>query len=425
MVNKNQVRCHACGRVITIRVTVSGGLQEFIFPCPYCGAQLTGTFFAEQPTEPLTPENPPKPFELRSEDFDVLDYDRALETEEMRVVAISTELPVHRSMLAEPYEASNFSPFLKLVRLLGQSDGAIEVVEKVNLLRQMRFELLPPVRRAAVFYGGGDIGLLSRELQRIPGFPGSPLAEEDPWRAITAILQGFLRALGTGDMREAAVEELRALLEGSFEKDGQATEKLLADLNARALQEHRRGLLDTLVRSLAVSDALVPGMWVEALPDLEIDQYRIQRADYDEVKTRYQEIFELGSRSLVLPASLSNLLQRGDPREYKDGGRRSLREALSVKAEVREGWLEELPAAKAFYDDTARATRNLIGHRLVAYDFEDAVLVDSKGRRYNYLSFLRDYLGAVRSCAYCLDIVEFLTDIEQLEARASSGGSGS
>jgi hypothetical protein len=413
MVNKNQVRCHACERVLTIRVTVAGGLQEFIFPCPYCGAQLTGTFYAEQPTGGPTEDFEPKPFELKSEDFDYVEYDPALETPEMRVVAISTELPVHESMLAESYDSSNFSAFLELIKRPDSTAAMVEVVEKVNLFRQMRFEMLPAVRRAAVFYGRGEMDLLSRELGNFPGFVDSALSDVDPWTAVSVILEGFLVVLGAEDVSQAARGELTGLLGTAYATDEGATRRLLNDLSDLMVKEHRRAVIDTLIRSLQQSDALVPGMWVEALPESVLGEYRTQRADYDAVKTRFQEIFELGSRSLVLPASLANIVHREDARQYNDGKRRSLREALKVNAAIRETWLEDLPALKKLFGDRARVTRNLIGHRLVSYDFKEAALIDNDGNRHNYLWFLRDYLGAVRSCGFQLAVVAILTNVEQ------------
>jgi hypothetical protein len=399
-------------------VTVAGGLQRFIFPCPYCGTQLIGSFYAEQPTEPFDVGDPHKPFEIKSEDFELLDYDAGRETPDMLAVAINTELPVHVSLLSAPVTEHSLTPFLRLMQLSGHSDQAVEVVERVNVLRQMRFEMLPPVRRAAAFYGRGDMRKLGRELQRIPIISELDLKAADPWAALGVLLQAFLRTIGADAPRRAARDELGQLVRAAADRDSGATRGLVAEFNRRILGEHRRSLLDTLVRSLEVNDALVPGLWLEAIPDLDLDVYRIQRADFDDVKTRYQEIFELGSRTIVLPASLANIARRRDAREYCDGVRHSLRDALRAGAQVREGWLDELPAAKALYDDTARKTRNLIGHRLVSYDYERAALIDDSGTPHNYLLFLRDYLGAVRSCCYLLDVVELLTTFEHRSARS-------
>jgi hypothetical protein len=83
-------------------------------------------------------------------------------------------------------------------------------------------------------------------------------------------------------------------------------------------------------------------------------EYKTQCSDYDAIKTRFQEIFELGPRSLVLPASLANIAIRGDVREYGDGRRRSLGQALEKTGAARETWLADLHASKALHEDRAR-----------------------------------------------------------------------
>jgi hypothetical protein len=411
VVNRNHVQCHTCNGVLAIRVTVAGGLQRFMFPCPYCGTQLTGSFYAEQPTGPPDPDAVLKPFEIKSEDFDLLDYDAARETPDMLSVAINTELPVHVSLLSMPVTEVRLTPFMQLVAEAGE--GVADTIERVNVLRQMRFELLPSVRRAATAYAANDIERLRGQLTKVPGFEESPFAEADPWAGISALLQGFLRVIGAEPGRIAAREELAGLLERAGERDAGAVRSLLADYARRALPQHRRGVLDTVVAALEASDALVAGMCLEAAPGLDLDEFRIQRADFDELKVRYQDLFELASRTLVLPAALANVDYRGDAREYCDGIRRSLKDALNAKASAREAWLPELPAAQKLYNDSARKTRNLIGHRLVTYDYAQASLIDDKGNAHNYLLFLRDYLAAVRGTAYMLDIVELMTTFEQ------------
>jgi hypothetical protein len=414
MVDNNQVRCHACENVLVIRVVVAGGLQRFVFPCPYCTTQLMGSFYAEQPTGPLDAEEPLKAFEIKSEDFDVLEYDNALESSELLAVGITTELPIHVSLLSEPFTERTPSPFLSLIQLAGFSDKAVSAVERINLLRQLRYGSLPAIRRAAVFYGQGDMEKIARELQKIPGYADSGLSDEDPWRGVTTLLRRFLAVLEVDGRCQEAIEEFGGVAGAALAADSEAARNLIDHYNVRALPEHRRATLDTLLRCLEGSDALAPGLWLEALPDLDLAEYRIQRADYDDVKTRYQEIFELASRTIVLPAMLSNIARREDPRDFADGARRPLRDALQAKSSIREGWLEELPATKELYGTTARRTRNLIGHRLVSFDFAKASLVDDRGREYSYLSFLSDYLRLVRLFPYLLELLAFLTDIEQL-----------
>jgi predicted RNA-binding Zn-ribbon protein involved in translation (DUF1610 family) len=412
VVNRNHVKCRACGRELAIRVTVAGGLQRFVFPCPYCGTQLTGSFYAEQPTGPLDPEAGLKPFEIKSEDFDVLEFDGRRETPQMLSVAINTELPVHISLLALPVTEARLTPFIQFITASGGGEAVGATIERVNVLRQMRFELLPSVRRAASYYAAGDMPRLREALAKVPGCAESPLAKADPWLGAGAVLHGFLSVIGAEEVHAPAREELGDLMQRAITRDADAVQAFLTDFNARALDQHRRGVLDTLIASLEANDALVPGLCLEAAPELKLDEFRIQRADFDEIKSRYQDLFELASRTLVVPAAFANIAHRGDARQFCDGVRRSPKEALRAKASHREAWLAELPAAKRLYDGSARTTRNLIGHRLVSYDYARASLIDDKGRAHNYLTFLRDYLGAVRAAAYMLDVVELATTFE-------------
>ena len=411
MVNRNHVRCYACDRVLAIRVTVAGGLQRFMFACPYCQTQLTGSFYAEQPTGPL-PGPQPKSFELKSEDFELVEFDPARETAEMLSVAVNTDLPLHMSLPSQPVTETRLMPFLQFVSAAGHRDEVGAAVDRVNVLRQMRFELLPSVRRAAAFYGAGDMERLKEHVADT-GVADSPIAKEDPWAVLGVILQGFLRVIGTDAARRGARDELGDLMRQATERDVSAVRTFLEDYIGRALAEHRRRVIDTLIGALEASDALMPGLCLEAAPDLPLDDFRIQRADFDELKSRYQDLFELASRTLVVPAALANVVHRGDPRQYKDGERRSPKVALGARAEKRQGWLDELPAARQLYDDSARKTRNLIGHRLVGYDYARASLIDDKGNAHNYLLFLRDYLAAVRTAAYMVDVVELMTTFEQ------------
>src|SRR6185312_6637651 len=87
MVSRNHARCLSCQTEFAIRISVGGGLQRFVFPCPGCSTQLKGEFLAEQPTGPVPSELPLKPFELRSDDFEPLEYDPARETPKMLAVA--------------------------------------------------------------------------------------------------------------------------------------------------------------------------------------------------------------------------------------------------------------------------------------------------------------------------------------------------
>lgn len=413
VVNRNHVRCRSCESEFAIRISVGGGLQRFVFPCPVCSTQLTGEFFAEQPTGPGAWETPLKPFELRSDDFERLEYDDARDATDMLAVAVDTEIPVHLSMFAMPVGEIKGTPFIRFVQEAPQDDAFLQALQSVNELREIRFGLLPSLRRAAVFYAGGGMDRLSNELQNVPGYNGSQLAYAAPWEAVSVLFRICLAVIGAEPVREPASEEFNALLRRARARNADSVRILFAEYAELGSATARRALVDTFLAVFADGDALVPGLLLEATPELDIDNFRIQRSDFDALKSRYQDIFELTSRSLVLPVSLANIVYRGDLRSYPDGRRRSLPQALKATAATREDWLAGLPHTEKLYSQASRQTRNLIGHRLLSYDYERAALIDDAGNAHNYLRFLADYLNMVRTLGYVVDLVEVCTRITQ------------
>jgi hypothetical protein len=132
---------------------------------------------------------------------------------------------------------------------------------------------------------------------------------------------------------------------------------------------------------------------------------RVMRDDFDVIKSRYQDVFELASRNLAVVAAFANIARRGDVRQFADGEARSLNAALKERAFVRERWLADLPAANLLFDAMSRRTRNDIGHSLVRYDFGSGALVYDDGPGETYLEFIVDYLSAARLSRYLADWV--------------------
>ena len=154
-VSRVLVRCHICSHRLVLRISVSGGMQPFLFGCPYCATAMHGSLFAEVG----------KVFELRSEDFDLVDgHD---EQPEELAVAINTDIPVHRSFVGQPAAETSVTPFIALVGALG-TDVAGELMPRIETLRALRERVFPHVRRAAGHFIRGDIASVEATLARMP-----------------------------------------------------------------------------------------------------------------------------------------------------------------------------------------------------------------------------------------------------------------
>src|SRR5207247_1362999 len=93
-------------------------------------------------------------------------------------------------------------------------------------------------------------------------------------------------------------------------------------VNELGFLEHRRKVVATAMGVLDHFDALLPGLaWehITADPPPDPADYRIVRGDFDELRARYVEIFELASRSLIFVGAILNLAERGAPTQWANG----------------------------------------------------------------------------------------------------------
>ena len=401
MVSRYLIHCRGCGKRLVLRIQISAGLspddprtvQPFLFACPACRSGMHGALHGGQ----LSPS-------LAGEDFDVADAEAAADD---LVVSIATDVPVHASLTGGRADDVLLTPYIKVVSMIG-SEVAAEVVEAVGTLRGLREAALPYLRRAVDRYLEGDLsGAIDAAAAAFEDRPAAVKLEAAP--LLRAFLEDLYRPLGGADAIDSAIAETEGIVRAAEARDATATAALLGALESGPLPEHRRRVLDTALRVLADVDALTPALWSALLetrlPAEELLALRVMRDDFDVLKSRYQDVFELGSRTLGMIAPFANIGLRGDVRSFADGQRRSLKDALGTRAAVREGWLVDLPTVKALFDAMSRRTRNDIGHRLVRYDFNSGDLVYDDGARETYLDFVVDYLNAARLSRYLGDIV--------------------
>lgn len=385
-----------------LRITVAGGLQQFVFACPHCRSEVHGTFYAQVG----------EPFELRSEDLKLLDTEQ--EQPGTLCVPVTTDLPVHTSLVGARADAVPITPFVKFASTLG-SDVLDEVMPRIERLRALRSEVFPHLRRAASQFTQGDLAGVADALRRAPGGADIDFSAEDPVDVLGVVLAGMYAPFEDTDIREEAAKEWATILGAAREADERTLREVYAEFESGSLLEHRARVVDTSINALAATDALYPALLTERMEGrVELSEYRVMRDDFDVLKVRYQDIFELGSRTLAFTGRVANIAYRNDPRTYADGQGRTLHKALNNTTSYdREPWLADFPVAKRLFDAMKRNTRNDIGHRLVRYDFNAGNLVYDDGGTENYLLFLVDYLHAVRLTHYLLDVFEILWHIRE------------
>jgi hypothetical protein len=388
-----------------------GVTQPFVLACPYCHGGMRGKLHTL--VGRLQPD-------LISEDFTIVAGEG---TPEDAAVTVATDVPVHVSLLRGRAADIMLTPFIQMTSSLGM-ENISNLMERIGGVRSFRETGFPIVRRAGEAFVRGDLPTVGKVLAE-----SQPAGEDDAVGQIAPLV-----LLGAAFMWSfASIEDEGLLHAACAEKDNLMTEAarlhpaqvvgLLSTLKSHWLTEHSNRVTDTALSVLGDVEPLISALFAEQIAGTaDLADYRVMRDDFDVLKSRYQDIFELGSRSLVFLAQVANIAIRGDAQHHVNGKKLSIEQALGAKAYAREPWLSDLPVAKQMYDAVKRHTRNQIGHRSVRYDFERGILVYDDGVEENYLLFLVDYLQAVRLMHYMLEVVfKLLRAIDTLEL-AQAGG---
>lgn len=371
----------------------AGSIQPFVLACPHCETGMRGRLHAGRARGQPS---------LLSEDFDLVD---GRGDPDDPAVTVATDLPVHVSLRLGRAGDVMLTPFIHLASSLC-NDAAGELMGRIGSVRVFREEQYPALRRAALAFARGDGPAVTRALTD----EAADTTEFATQFAPTAqIGWAFMLAYAPAEdaaLIEAARTEKADVFGNAVEANPAAVIELLQEMQTRWFTEHTNRVLDSALTLLGDIEPLICGLAAERLENAAgLGDYRVMRDDFDVLKGRYQDIFELGSRSLAFMSRVANIGRRATAADHVNGKRLSLSEAIRLKAVEREPWLADFPVAAQLYSAVKRHTRNEIGHRSVRYDFERGVLVYDDGAEQNYLLFLVDYLQVVRLSHYLLEVV--------------------
>lgn len=402
MVGRYLVQCGGCARRVVLRIQVGSTMapgdlavtQPFVFACPHCHAGIRGKVH----------NAPGGVARLTSEDFEV--RTSAKEEPSDIAVTVATDVPVHLSLLHGRAGDVMLTPFIQMTSSMSQA-SLQGLMARIGVLRELRRESFPVLRRAALAFVRGDLDEVAKALAETqPEASAEELMQFDP---VVLLGYAFMQAYGPLEDEttfDDAQTEKTATFEAAVQRDPAALVMLLRESGTDWLPAHGHSLIDACLTLLGDIEPLISGLCAEALNgSIGVADYRVMRDDFDLLKSRYQDVFELGSRSLAFMSQVANIAKRGDARSHVDGKKLTLVRAMKLKAYAREPWLVDFPMATRLYDPIRRNTRNSIGHRSVRYDFERGVLVYDDGVEENYLLFLVDYLQLVRLSHYLLEVV--------------------
>jgi hypothetical protein len=396
-------RCRTCEQRLLLRIGIAPAREMRIrcrCPNPNCGVALRMRLDVADPAR------------TRFSSEDVAEATDPHEGADALTLVLYTDLPVHRSLLGRSHDEAA-SAFIHMFGLWGER--APEYGARSHQLQAMRDGAFPDIRRAASLYAASDFNRLPAAVARLQIAERVPqLAELDPVYQLGRAIDLFHLPFVDLPARMRATQELVEALVAAERDHANAFARLLElFMGELRFPDHRRQIVETAMDALDHVDALLPGLaWehISVVPMPDPDEFRIVRDDFDELRARYVDIFEIASRTLAYVGAVINLVRRGSATSWSNGSTAQVRTMLGRHANQREFILDELPRARVFYDSIRRHSRNAFGHYNVEYDFAAGVLVDQRtGGRTSFLLFLSDYLEAARMTAYLLTVAEKIT----------------
>lgn len=407
-----QIRCESCGEDSLLVIGVPHGDQvRMVFECPCCPAILRGVVHTGTPDGIRA---------LTSEDFQTVEPEHeGTATGGLPISYIYLDLPIHRGAINDP-ATSAMSPVMRLIMYLDDGVDPELLFGSVRVIRQRREQIYPAVRRCAHLAQNRDLDALAECLD-LESQRGERYFNSNPlhlFHNMLAMSYPPTPEYDEVDIWDRWVPEFHEIMERAEQRDSQIFEGLIEEIDEMdSFQRRRMVAFETTIRALDKTDAMTPAICYYLFSDDirdNIGDFRIHRDDFDELKSTFQDSFELGSKILAFYGAFLNLALRGDPEELPDGSSRSIQETLRSTAYDREGILDELPELQPLYGQVRRGLRNQIGHADIHYNIETGMVESDEGEQ-PFMEFLVDYMAGIHMLGFVMTFVKFI-DLQVIDA---------
>ena len=401
MIIRNLAICNSCDKNFILRAVVPNSKNSlFAYPCPSCQIRLKGQF-------KLKPESPN--IDIISSNFSILKDFSISKTEKidpLPIVTISTEIPIHKL-----HHKNNLleggSPILWLPKNMGTA--FIEWIETVKLLQNFDNDKFSELLQRLVNYASIENW---EQVENILEELDQDIKAKDNQQVIYMLhklLSSIYVPLIKFDEMVAILDEYYVHLNTCINNHKVEYVKMLNNYySIYGFSMFKKQVYETYYKIIKNFDSFITGLFHESIPEnmkSDLANYRLFRDDYDMIKSLYQDIFELNSKSMFYIGSIVNLSKRNSPCHFASGinSCNKFRKLTSFKKlEV----LNEFTLLKDLISNVSRPMRNSIGHFGAEYDYVSGNLIFEDGSSQNYIEFLGQFLWSVKSIWFLLVIVE-------------------
>lgn len=395
MIQRRIATCNSCDNQFIFRgVVPQGKNSRFLFACPSCGIRLSGAFEVDSsiPQAEIVPSG--------------FLFTSIANSKDLATVTVSTDLPVHKTRHEENLVKGG-SPFLWLSMHMGP--GFLEWKQTVDGLHEFKDNygatLQELVNYASIEQWDKIRDILAEKID-----PNLEQAnDENVIYVVHRLLCSFYVTLVPFSEMVTMLDEYYSYLNDCFDNHGAQYAQLLNDFQSKyGFGMFKKQVYGTYLRIIDAFDSFVTGLLYEKMSDemrAELTEYRLYRTDYDVIKSLYQDLFELNSKSMLYIGAIVNLSKRNDPCSFASG-KNSCNSFRKLTSFQKLAVLEELPFLKEFVGKVSRPMRNKIGHFSAEYDYSSGNIIFEDGSTQNYIEFLAGFLWAVRSIWFLLTVIE-------------------
>ena len=381
MIIRHTVSCSGCEAHILLRISVGlDDVQPFYFVCSKCNAATRGKLLIQ-----YEPELDAK---LEIESGEIL----AKEEDISQTISIHSNLP----MKAEAKEMwdDGGSPFI--MHFSGLGDNYYEFDARLKEFKEIAKNDWLKVQRWIGYYLDNNWSQFDLEYENI--FKGSLGEPKEIWHRHDLLHRSldFLFSFLWVDPYYPNMKKEWAELVVKGEKENLGiTDYMEKEMNSGNVNKIQKEIFHCLSLFMKHRDAILPGLVIEMYePERKerlIEELRLFRDEFSELRDLYISTFEACHDTLKFVMAINNIVFRGNADDFGSSPKtpNNMKKFEKLTSFNKSSLINNLPSWEANWNFLLnRKIRNAIGHNSVRHDLPSGLLILDDGTSLPYLEFV-------------------------------------
>lgn len=398
------LRCPGCDQEFAVRVGIEPTkMTRFYVPCLHCEYPIKGRMYGEA-------------LEALRVEFDADQVDIADDPLNAPFVTVDPSVP-SRFKGAERGQTGTF-PTLTLYRLTG--DRCQELIQVLHRGQDEASQRWPTIRRLYEYYLAGDWKHFDKAAADTYQ-DWKPVHTEHERATMAHQAVGLFMVGVIGETSASVAQFIHRLgMKHTAALRNQAYRDELGILaESGEIQRLQRQVFDEIgrfVESLPAWQMGILDRYVTAEARPELANLTLFRDEFDLLRDRYQQSYELTCKTIKIAVAAQNTVVRGDPKEFGSVptgvglkvSPTSVKKYDNISTAYRLAYLRQVPGWEGFADLMNNRKRNAIGHASSRHDLRTGRIVSERDAvGVPYLEVCSDVAGMFEALTVDLSILRW------------------